>query len=226
VTQSYEIEIKSLLGSREAAEILVEKMRASGVNFLEFGSHKQLNHYFTTGNTALLHSNTVKYLPEGQKIQFKSICDNATEFSLRTRQADKDVMLVIKASVDDTTSSNGTARMEFEAKTPDLSLDQLDNLVLKSGFGYQAKWSRERREFKYKGLNVTIDKNAGYGYLAEFEAQITDPNMIDTTKAMIRGVMDELGTPELTQERLERMFAFYNANWEDYYGTEKTFTID
>ena len=41
MTQSYEIEIKSLLGSREAAEILVEKMRASGVNFLEFGSHKQ-----------------------------------------------------------------------------------------------------------------------------------------------------------------------------------------
>ena len=28
------------------------------------------------------------------------------------------------------------------------------------------------------------------------------------------------------QERLDRMFAFYNANWQEYYGTEKTFTLE
>ena len=75
-------------------------------------------------------------------------------------------MLVIKASVDDTTSSNGTARLEFESEVK-MTLDELDKILLDSGFTYQAKWSRERQDFKYKGLNVSIDKNAGYGFLAE-----------------------------------------------------------
>jgi len=59
------------------------------------------------------------------------------------------VILVIKASVDDTTSSNGTARLEWESKVG-LSIEELDALVLKSGFQYQAKWSRERQELNTK----------------------------------------------------------------------------
>jgi len=35
--------------------------------------------------------------------------------------------------------------------------------------------------------------------------------------------MAKLGATELTQDRLERMFAYYNANWPAYYGTEKVF---
>jgi hypothetical protein len=38
--------------------------------------------------------------------------------------------------------------------------------------------------------------------------------------------MQELGVDELAQDRLARMFAHYNQNWPDYYGTDKTFTIE
>jgi hypothetical protein len=38
--------------------------------------------------------------------------------------------------------------------------------------------------------------------------------------------MAELGLDELPQERLARMFEFYNQNWSEYYGTDKTFNID
>jgi hypothetical protein len=42
----------------------------------------------------------------------------------------------------------------------------------------------------------------------------------------IKTIMQTLWVEELDQGRLERMFAFYNANRPDYYGTEKVFTIE
>ncbi len=135
------------------------------------------------------------------------------------------MILVIKAAEDDTGSANGTARMEFESKV-DLSLEALDQILIKSGFKYLSKWSRERQEFKYKDLNVTIDKNAGYGYIAEFEKVIEDPTLGDHTKDEIRSIMNEISAAELPQDRLARMFDYYNNNWQDYYGTDKVFNIE
>jgi predicted adenylyl cyclase CyaB len=127
--------------------------------------------------------------------------------------------------VDDTTSSNGTARQEFESEVY-LTLDQLDQILLDCGFEYQAKWSREREDYKYKDLNVSVDKNAGYGYLAEFESIIDDSAKADSVKEQIRKIMSDLGVLELPQDRLARMFDHYNKHWQDYYGTEKTFNIE
>ena len=222
---TYEIEIKSLLGSSENADKLIESMKAGDPAFKSLGKHKQLNHYFIGGNTILLDRNIVDRLPEKKRENFRKIIKSAKDFSVRTRQADNNILIVIKATVDDTTSSNGTARIEFESQV-DLSLEQLDQILLESGFKYQAKWSRDREEFQFKSLNVTVDKNAGYGYLAEFEKVIQDPALVDETKTFIRDSMKVLGLEELAQDRLERMFAFYNNNWHDYYGTEKVFNID
>jgi adenylate cyclase class IV len=99
---------------------------------------------------------------------------------------------------------------------------------LESGFKYQAKWSREREEYDYKGMNVCLDKNAGYGYLAEFEKVLQggDDSALASARAEIESVMRELGVAELPQDRLERMFAHYNQNWPDYYGTDKVFVIE
>jgi hypothetical protein len=38
--------------------------------------------------------------------------------------------------------------------------------------------------------------------------------------------MKSVGAEELNQDRLARMFAFYNAHWPEYYGTEKVFTVE
>jgi adenylate cyclase class IV len=223
---SYEVEIKSLLGEKDNADKLLEKIKEDP-SFQSHGEHKQLNHYFTDGDLKQLYKKVAekKILPEDKLQTLEKIAAEAKDCSVRTRLADKDVILVIKASVDDTSSSNGTARMEFETKV-DLTLEQLDQLVLDSGFSYQAKWSRERQEFGYKGVSVTIDKNAGYGYLAEFEKVVEDPSLVDQIKDEIRGIMGEIGVAELPQDRLARMFDYYNQNWQDYYGTDKVFNIE
>lgn len=222
----YEIEIKSLLGGKEKADELKTKM-AKDPSFSSLGSHKQLNHYFEGGNLNLLFEKTNNFLSQEQQNKLKDLSTRAKDFSVRTRWADGKVILVVKASVDDTTSSNGTARLEFESELKDISdLDKLDELVLSAGFHYQAKWSREREDFTYKGANVSVDKNAGYGYLSEFEMVVDDPKEADKTKSLLRQMMADLNITELPQDRLARMFEFYNKNWKDYYGTENIFNIE
>ncbi len=225
MNHSYEIEIKSLLGAKENADKLIADMQQKDSAFVAHGSHKQLNHYFVGGNLRDLHTKLQNHVSDDKLALLLDVALKAKDFSVRVRWADGVVLMVVKASVDDTTSSNGTARLEWEAEVS-LSIEELDELVLAAGFSYQAKWSRERQDFSYKGANVSIDKNAGYGYLAEFEMIANTPEAAEETKKQLRELMAEINVEELPQERLARMFDFYNNNWADYYGTDKTFNIE
>ncbi|GAB4144394.1 MAG: hypothetical protein OHK0017_02850 [Patescibacteria group bacterium] len=221
----YEVEVKSLLGGLEASEHLLQKMKEQDPTSHEIDSNSQLNHYFIGGDLKQLVNELLDQVPQVDLDKIKNLAEKAAEYSVRTRDKDGVVLIVIKASVDDTNSSNGTARIEIESKV-NMTIDQLDQILLNSGFKYQAKWSRQRREYKFKDMNVCIDKNAGYGYLAEFEKMIENKDLIEETKKQIRQVIQSLGFEELDQARLDRMFQYYNQNWKDYYGTDKVFNIE
>lgn len=220
----YEVEIKSLLGSEEGAELLRARLKHLDPNLKLLSRNKQLNHYFTGGDFVKLIKKVTPRLSKEALQKLKSITATGSEFSVRTRDKDGEVFLVIKASVDDTTSANGITRMEFEERAT-LTLDELDQLLLDAGFTYQAKWSREREEYSCKGVAVCLDRNAGYGWLAEFEKMAESEAALEEARREVRALMEECGTLELEQKRLERMFAFYNAHWGEYYGTDKIFTI-
>ena len=221
----FEIEVKSLLGEMKNAEALKAKMCALDPNCKQLSSNKQLNHYFHKGEIKDLFSQVESLFSGEQHEKFKMIAERGTDFSVRTRQRDEEVLLVVKASIDEGTSENTVKRMEFEEPVS-VTLDALDALVEAAGYEYQAKWSRDREEFSYKGANVALDKNAGYGYIAEFEKIVPDESQADATRSELDVLMAELGATELGQERLARMFAHYNANWAEYYGTDKTFTVE
>jgi len=221
----FEIEVKSLLGEMKNAEALKAKMCALDPNCKQLSSNRQLNHYFHKGEIKDLFSQVESLFSGEQHEKFKMIAERGKRFSVRTRQRDEEVLLVVKASIDEGTSENTVKRMEFEEPVP-VTLDALDALVEAAGYEYQAKWSRDREEFSYKGANVALDKNAGYGYIAEFEKIVPDESQADATRSELDVLMAELGATELGQERLSRMFAHYNANWAEYYGTDKTFTVE
>ena len=63
-------------------------------------------------------------------------------------------------------------------------------------------------------------------FLAEFEKIVNDESELKSARELIDALMNELELMELPQDRLARMFDFYNHNWADYYGTEKTFNIE
>lgn len=223
-SHAYEIEIKSLLGSSLHAESLREKIRGIDATLVPKAT-KQRNHYFEGGTLTALREKIADTLSDEEKTKIDDIIRSAKSFSVRTADRDGKILLFVKATIDDTTSANGTARIEFE-KQFSSSLEALDALVQEAGFTYQAKWSREREEYQLGKTTIAIDKNAGYGYLAEFERVVDDPGMADAVKQELRTFMQELGVEELAQDRLERMFAYYNQHWPEYYGTDKVFTIE
>lgn len=221
----FEIEVKSLLGEEYNARSLKEKMQQLDPNCALVSTNKQLNHYFEGGDMQELYDAVAHLFDEEAQAKLKTTIERGAEFSIRSRQRNLEVLLVVKASIDEGTSANTIKRMEFEEPV-NISLDELDALLLGAGFSYQAKWSRERAEYAYKGASVCLDKNAGYGYLAEFEKIVHNEEEADDVRAEIDALMAELDVVELNQDRLARMFSFYNANWPDYYGTEKVFIIE
>ncbi len=227
---TYEVEIKSLLGNKESADALRTKMKGIDPESELLSQNRQLNHYFEPEGDAShallrLAALVAPHISTKAKARLDDIASHAKEYSVRTRDKDNIVLLVVKASVGDDSSANGVSRVEFEEQVP-LGLVELDDLVLSCGFRYQAKWSREREEYCCLGVNVCLDKNAGYGYVAEFERVVDDPSKVDAARAQVKSLMERLGAVELPQARLERMFAHYNANWQDYYGTDKIFVIE
>lgn len=220
----YEIEIKSLLGEKTNADALIEKLTALDPDCARVAASAQLNHYFESGDMEKLYKKAAPLLADDAKRKLREIIDAGTSFSVRTRQKDDAVLLVVKASIDDGTSANSVSRLEFEEPVP-ASLDELDEALLDAGFEYQAKWSREREEYAFRGANVCLDKNAGYGYLVEFEKVVGTEEDAARARKELLALMDELGVAELPQDRLERMFAHYNQNWPEYYGTDKVFVI-
>ncbi len=221
----FEIEVKSLLGDKSSADALKARMQTLDPSVKQISENKQLNHYFTKGDVKGLYKK-VEHLYKGeQHDKLQKVIERGSDFSVRTRQRDEEVLLVVKASIDEGDSANTVQRIEFEEPVA-ITLDELDELVLSAGFEYQAKWSREREEYEYKGANVCLDKNAGYGYLAEFEKIIHDETLANQVRTEIDGLMQELEVVELTQDRLTRMFNHYNQNWPEYYGTDKTFTLE
>jgi adenylate cyclase class IV len=222
----FEIEIKSLIGTAERADAFREKLALLSPLPILKGKHSQLNHYFTGGDVRSLLEGVGPYFSSEKQPDLKRILEEGQRHSVRTREADGKVLLVVKASIDDTSSSNGIARMEFEEAPEGLSLDALDALLLGSGFSYQAKWSRDREEYEMGDVAVCLDRNAGYGYLAEFEKVVETAEEADATKSELIALMRRVGVEELPQDRLERMFAFYNEHWPEYYGTDKVFTVE
>ena len=155
----------------------------------------------------------------------KLVRNTRSGVSIRTREADGKSLFIMKASIGDDSSQNGVSRVEFEEEVK-LSFDELNQKLLDAGLTYQAKWSREREHFDLGSIHITVDKNAGYGYLAEFEKMIDDGAESDYAQKELKALMRELNCHELAQDRLERMFKFYNEHWPEYYGTEKVFVIE
>lgn len=222
---NYEVEIKVLLTTKENRDKFKEKISHKLIDLSFIWKNSQLNHYFIWGDLDLFKDNIMEVLPKDKKESLDWILKMWGDYSFRTRFIDWDSIMVIKLAVDDTSSSNWIARLEWEHKFKDMKIESLDKILIKSDFEYQAKWSREREEYKSRNINITIDKNAWYWYLSEFEMVVNTREDAEKAEESIRKLLKELNVDELSQERLGRMFEFYNKNWRDYYGTEDFFNI-
>lgn len=223
----FEVEVKTLLGSREAAAAFVTKLQDSAGSLKELARSNQLNHYFdSNGDREQVAAAVTPFLTATDLAAFRQILGQATSFALRTRDADGKILLVIKAAKGDGDDQHALERLEGEYPTTAPDIDTLDEAIRSAGYDFLSKWSRERVEYGYKDYTVCIDKNAGYGYVAELEKVVPSSGEAETARAEILAELAALGAEELSQERVGRMFEYYNEHWPEYYRTEKTFTIE
>jgi predicted adenylyl cyclase CyaB len=223
----FEVEIKSLPQTKEKADKLIKLMRENDPKFKLVSQSKQRNHYFEDGNINELLKNLSQVLSKKDLLDLEEILKKGTNYTVRTRQSDDSIIFVLKATVGSSKNKHhGNIRYEYEKELKNITLKQLDKIIINSGFKYQSKWSRERKEYTYLNINVCVDKNAGYGYLVEFEKVAEDEKQAGEVRKEILKKMKNLGVKELSDKRLSRMFAFYSANWEKYYETEKVFNVD
>ena len=110
-------------------------------------SESQKNHYFEDGSLDGLLSVFASHVSATEKIKLEDIRTRAKNFSVRTRATPTETIIVVKATVNDESSSNGTARIEWEVDLAPMTVEEMDALVIQAGFAYQAKWSREREGY-------------------------------------------------------------------------------
>lgn len=218
-----EVEVKILLQSKENKDIFLKACENISP-LTESTRNSQLNHYFNWGSLQDLENNIQPYLSDTQKEELQGLISKAKSFSARTRKSNNDVIFVLKASVDETNSINGTGRLEFEVVVP-LSIDELDQIFLDSGFEYQTKFSRNRVEYSFWDYTLCVDENSGYGFLAEIERVVPDGEDIEVIKTDIRNLIEKTGFEELSQDRVNRMYEHYTHVWPYYYGTKNWFNV-
>lgn len=227
IANQFEVEVKTLLGSKEGADAFVAKLKELDGQLKQTGGSNQLNHYFDeNGDTQKLSDAVGEFLSDTDRAAFKEIIDQSKSFALRTRDADGKILLVIKAAKGDGDNQHALERLEGEYETTAPDIDILDKAIKSAGYDFLSKWSRNRVEYGYKDYTVTIDKNAGYGYVAELEKVVPDSDEAEKARDEILAELKVLDAEELSQERVGRMFDFYNEHWPEYYQTDKTFTVE
>lgn len=221
----YEIEIKSLLDSQKAADDLLAKVRAKDPSMKLVSQQHQLNHYFKDGTLAMLAQEFENCLTAYQLAQIDQINHRARNVNVRTREKNKrDVLLVIKGALNEGSAAHGHHRMEFEALLP-ISIEELDSKIIKSGWKLEAKWQADRKIYEALGLTLDMVFTPGYGYFVEFEKVVYDDIDREAAHNQLLEQMESLGAYELSPDRLERMFSYYNNHWQEYYGTKKVFVV-
>lgn len=104
-----------------------------------------------------------------------------------------------------------------------MGMEVLDKTLADAGLEVQACWSRQRWLCSYKEFTVAIDFNAGYGWLAEFEIEVETSDEAKVAETKIRALLSTLNIEPINPAKLEKMFAYYNTHWREYYLTQKTF---
>ena len=212
----FEVEIKALVEDNTLV-----KSKLTNLDYVFKDKELQLNHYFSYDDYSLayLFNNLRSYLTTEQELELSNVIGKGNNFSIRTREVNNtNTYFIIKYSVIDENSSNGSIRKELELDL-NITINQLDSILLNSELNYTSKWSREREVFNKDNINATIDLNAGYGYLLELEILTNKIEETFLIKDLLYTELNKLGLKELDTKLLNIMFNYYENNWIRYYGT-------
>jgi len=139
---------------------------------------------------------------------------------LRIRRTDTNAYLILKKGW-----MHDEDREELEVRVDEEAFDTLDSILTNLGYDYNTKWHRERTEYHYHDFAITLDFNAGYGWVAEIEKVVSEGEE-DSAKQEISALAQEIGLQPTPPEVFDKMYHYYKKNWQYYFDSGKTFTLE
>jgi len=216
-----EVEVKALIEDQDMVPEIRRKISDLGGKYVDSQTQKNFYYHRPDKDSLLKLSQRFQQVNE-----ISDVLEKAQSISLRLRKIDdNECLLVAKIALDEDGAANGVSRIEVEKNLEFESIEELDEIFQDLGLSVQSKWSRKRDTYKLRGATVTIDYNAGYGYVCEVEKVVSADLDQEKIENELRTILHDLGLEEIDGERLNRMFHHYNQNWEDYYGSERVFRI-
>jgi len=106
------------------------------------------------------------------------------------------------------------AREETEIRFDRNYFERLEKMFLALGYNVQIKWFRKRHDFKWQGIDVSVDFTKGYGYIIEFE-KICEENEKENILETLKEKMQTLEIPLTSREEFDQKFSYYKENWRE-----------
>lgn len=139
---------------------------------------------------------------------------------LRIRRTDSEAFLILKKGW-----MHDENREEIEVRVAREDFEKLDTILTNLGYEYDTKWHRERTEYRYEAFTIVVDFNAGYGWVAEIE-KVVGEGEEDAAKKDILDLAEKIGLEPTPPEVFDNMYKYYKENWQHYYDSGETFTLD
>lgn len=106
------------------------------------------------------------------------------------------------------------AREEIEIKVAKEDFEKLEKIFQATGLKVKIKWFRNRTNFKWQNITVSLDYTRGYGYIIELEIMSDEENKESSLK-ILREKLDELGIIQTSKEEFDKKFNDYKNNCEE-----------
>ena len=217
----YEVEIKCFVDTHADVAALVERMKQLDTACVHKARNELRNHYFNCDDPKQLTGVGKRVLSELPARQLAELIEQSATISVRTRRKNRQVFLIAKGVAAGGDAIHGSNRMEFESEV-DMSITELDNLLVGAGLEVLAKWSGYKDVYALSGSTIEIQFSAGYGYMVEIEQVVDTERQVAEAEANIRELAKQLGLKEVDSELIGKMYHYYNDHWAEYYETDKT----
>lgn len=164
-----------------------------------------------------LKKNKAKFL--GQEKQENYYYQASGKNDFRIRKTDNCAFIILKKGW-----MHDDDREEIEIKIDRKDFQKADKIFTSLGFKYDTKWYRVRKEYRYKDFNISIDFNAGYGWIAEIE-KIVRKGHEEKAKKDILQLARIVNIKPASKSLFDKMYKYYKNNWPYYFDSKTTFDI-
>lgn len=132
-----------------------------------------------------------------------------TDTDLRIQKSEDSAKIWLKKGL-----IHDEAREEIEIQINKEDFENAETLFKTLGYKTQIKWFRNRIQYDWNNIKVTLDKTKGYGYIIELEKISNDSKEKDTILNILKQKMNELNISITPKQEFNEKFEDYKKNWK------------